>query len=56
MFGLWGIVIGALLLLFGIFAVFFFPSSQTHQEETLAIGGVVMGVIALIIGAVLIFL
>ena len=56
MFGLWGIGFGILLLLFGVFAVFFFPSSQTHQQEELATGGVIMGIISLIIGAVLIFI
>ena len=55
MFGLWGLGIGILLILFGIFAVFFFPSSEKHQEEALAIGGVFLGVVALIAGAILIF-
>ena len=55
MFGLWGLGIGIVLLIFGVFAVFFFPSSHTHQEETLAIGGVFLGVVALIAGAILIF-
>ncbi len=56
MFGLWGLVIGVLLLLFGIFCVFFFPSSEKHQEQELAIGGVFIGVVSLIIGAVLVFM
>jgi len=56
MFGLWGLVFGVLLLAFGVFAVFFFPSSSTHQESELAIGGVIMGVISLLIGAALVFL
>ena len=56
MFGLWGLGIGILLLLFGIFSVFFYPSSEKHQETDLAIGGVILGVIALIIGSVLIFI
>ncbi len=55
MFGLWGLAAGILLLVFGVFAVFFFPSSSTHQEEALTKGGVFMGVVALLIGAVLIF-
>ena len=55
MFGLWGLGIGILLLLFGVFCVFFYPSSEKHQETDLAIGGVIIGVISLIIGAVLIF-
>jgi uncharacterized membrane protein len=56
MFGLWGLGGGILLFLFGIFCVFFFPSSSSHQEESLAIGGVVIGLISLVVGAVLIFL
>ena len=55
MFGLWGLGSGVLLLLFGVFAIFFFPSSYYHQQEELSIGGVVMGLIALLIGGVLIF-
>jgi hypothetical protein len=55
MFGLWGLVIGILSLLFGIFAIFFFPSSYWHQEENLTIGGIFLGVIALIVGGILVF-
>jgi hypothetical protein len=55
MFGLWGLGGGVLLFIFGVFCIFFFPSSSTHQEEEIAIGGVIIGVIALITGAVLIF-
>lgn len=55
MFGIGGLIGGVLLLLFGLFCVFFFPSSQTHQETELAIGGVVIGVISLIVGAILVF-
>ena len=56
MFGLWGTVGGVLLLLFGIFCVFFFPSSERHQEASLAVGGVVIGLVSLVLGAVLVFL
>ncbi|MCD6496527.1 MAG: hypothetical protein J7K54_04620 [Candidatus Aenigmarchaeota archaeon] len=55
MFGLWGLAIGILLMAFGVFAVFFFPNSSTHQEESLTIGGVVLGIIALVIGGMLLF-
>jgi hypothetical protein len=55
MFGLFGIVGGILLLLFGIFCVFFFPSSYIHQENELTIGGIIIGVVSLIVGAMLIF-
>ena len=55
MFGWWGLIPGVLLLLFGAFCIFFFPSSQTHQEKELAIGGIIIGIISLLIGAALIF-
>jgi hypothetical protein len=55
MFGLWGLGIGIMMLLFGVFAVFFFPSSLTHQEKNLSVGGIFMGILALIIGGMLIF-
>ena len=55
MFGIGGIIVGILLMLFGVFCVFFFPSSYYHQEESLTIGGIVIGVLSLIIGAMLIF-
>ena len=55
MFGLWGLGGGILLLLFGVFCIFFFPSSQTHQESSLAVGGIIIGIISLIFGAVLVF-
>jgi hypothetical protein len=55
MFGLFGIAGGILLMLFGIFCVFFFPSSDVHQEKSLAIGGIIIGVVSLIAGAILIF-
>jgi hypothetical protein len=55
MFGLWGIIFGSLSILFGIFSIFFFPSSLTHQERDISLGGVILGVIALIVGAILVF-
>ena len=55
MFGLGGFLIGILLLLFGVFCIFFFPSSQTHQEGSLTIGGIFIGVVSLIIGGILVF-
>jgi hypothetical protein len=55
MFGLWGLGGGILLLLFGIFCVFFFPSSYYRQDEELSIGGIVIGLISLLVGAALIF-
>lgn len=55
MFGLFGIVGGVLLLLFGIFCVFFFPESSIHQESNLAVGGIMIGIVSLIAGAMLVF-
>ena len=55
MFGLLGLGVGILLLLFGAFCIFFFPSSRAHQEESLTIGGIVMGLVSLLIGAMLVF-
>jgi hypothetical protein len=56
MFGLWGLFFGILLFLFGVFSVFFFPSSYYHQEADLAKGGIFLGIVALLLGAVLIFM
>jgi hypothetical protein len=56
MFGFWGLGGGIVLLLFGIFCVFFFPSSSYHQEQNITVGGIVIGVVSLIIGGALIFL
>ena len=55
MFGLWGIGGGILLLLFGVFCIFFFPESEIHQERGLTIGGIFIGIVSLVIGAMLVF-
>jgi hypothetical protein len=55
MFGLWGIGGGILLLLFGIFCIFFFPESSTHQEQNITIGGIFIGIVSLVVGAMLVF-
>ncbi len=44
------------MLLFGVFAIFFFPSSQAHQEKDLTLGGIFLGIVSLLIGAALAFL
>jgi len=56
MFGLIGIVIGILLLLVGIFLVFFFPSTMEHQPPGMSVTGVVLGLVLLVVGFVLVFL
>ena len=55
MFGIGGLIGGGVLLLFGAFCVFFFPSSYIHQGTDFSIGGVVIGIISLLVGALLIF-
>lgn len=56
MFGLWGFIIGILLLLAGIFLVFFFPTAGDMQPDDMAWTGVLVGIAFLIIGAALVFL
>ncbi|MBI4181673.1 MAG: hypothetical protein HY520_01770 [Candidatus Aenigmarchaeota archaeon] len=56
MFGLSGLLAGILLLLAGIFLVFFFPGVTEHQPEADAYTGIVLGIIFLIAGAVLVFI
>ncbi|MEM5798304.1 MAG: hypothetical protein QXP39_01020 [Candidatus Aenigmatarchaeota archaeon] len=55
MFGLAGLIIGILLIIFGLYMIFFFPSTIEHQAE-FSWRGVLLGVIALVIGALLIFI
>ena len=55
LFGLAGLVIGILLLLFGAFMVIGFPAAEEHQPQSFSWAGIVMGFIALLIGAVLVF-
>lgn len=55
MFGILGWLIGGLLLLVGIFLVFFFPGVTEHQPESMGMTGIVLGVILIIIGGVLVF-
>jgi len=56
MFGLAGIIVGILLLLFAAFMIFFFPMSREHQPDPYGFNGVLLGFIAGIIGVALIFL
>lgn len=55
MFGMAGLVIGILLLLFGAFMIFGFPAAEEHQPPSFSWAAIVIGFIVAIIGAVLVF-
>lgn len=55
MFGFPGFVLGILLILMGVFLVFFFPTTTEHQPESFGFTGIAMGIIFLVIGFVLVF-
>ena len=52
--GLLSIIIGILLMVFGIFMTFLFPGTTEQQGEDFSIIGIVIGVIAFFVGIVLI--
>ena len=56
MFGFVGIIVGILLLIAGVFLVFFFPTTEEHQPVSFGVTGIVIGIVFLIIGFVLVFL
>lgn len=47
--------VGLLLIIFGIFMMFFFPGAGEYQESWMASTGVIIGVICVILGIVLLF-
>jgi hypothetical protein len=60
MFGITGAVIGIILIIIGIFFVFFLPGTSggkltTYQPQEFSVSFIVMGIIFIIIGAILIF-
>ena len=55
-FGLAGAALGVILILIGIFLVFFFPAPVEHQSEGLGHVGIVFGLILLVVGGLLVFL
>ena len=55
MFGWIGILAGIIILLLGIFLVFFFPNVTEHQPESMSWTGIVMGFVFIVIGGMLIF-
>ena len=60
-FGILGFLIGILMLLFGGFMVFFFPSysdsgrATAHQPIEFSVSGIVIGLVSLLIGFMLMF-
>jgi hypothetical protein len=56
MFGWIGTAIGILLLLLAAFFVFFFPAAAEQQPLGIDVNGVIVGLIAGIVGIALIFL
>lgn len=55
MFGLFGTIIGIILLVVGGYLVVFFPATIEHQTESVSIVGIVFGIVLLIAGGILIF-
>ena len=55
MFGLGGWIAGVLVLLWGIFMVFFFPAFSEHQGELFGRNGVIFGFFLLFVGILLVF-
>ncbi|MBL7160564.1 MAG: hypothetical protein ISS93_01795 [Candidatus Aenigmarchaeota archaeon] len=56
MFGVIGFIIGILLIIAGVFLIFFFPAAGEHQPHGMSLTGIVLGIIFLILGFVLILL
>ena len=55
MFGWFGLIIGAILLVLGGYMVFFFPHAVSYQPGKFGAVGVTLGFIFLTIGLLLIF-
>ena len=54
MFGVIGLLGGILLIFLGGFLVFFFPSEGRHQQQSLSMGGIIIGFIFLLFGFILV--
>lgn len=52
MFGIIGFVAGLFLIFLGGFMTFLFPSEGRHQADSLAKGGIVIGLLMLLFGFV----
>ena len=55
MFGLGGLIVGVLLLLWGVYMLFFFPAFVEHQSAQFSRNGIIFGLIVLFIGILLVF-
>jgi len=56
MFGTIGLIVGILLILWGIYMIIFFPTQSQIQPENIGITGIIFGFILLAAGIILIFL
>ncbi|MBU0953331.1 MAG: hypothetical protein KKA90_02840 [Nanoarchaeota archaeon] len=56
LFGLTGGVVGVILLLLGVFLVFFFPGTAEHQGSTFSTTGIILGIIFLMLAGAFFFL
>ena len=52
--GLLSIIIGILLMVFGIFMAFLFPGTKEQQGDSFQVIGIVIGIVSFFIGAALI--
>ena len=55
MFGIIGLIIGILLILWGLYMIVFFPVQDQTQPEDIGIIGIVFGFVVLGIGIALVF-
>ena len=55
MFGVFGFLGGFVLIMIGAFLVFFFPTTSVHQPDSMALTGIVIGIIFFIVGGLLLF-
>jgi hypothetical protein len=52
-FGILGIIIGILLILFGGYLVIFFPSAAHTQPPSMTTGAIVLGFLCVVVGILL---
>lgn len=55
MFGWIGTAVGALILLWAIFMIFFFPAMAEHQTDYFGKNGLIFGFVLLLVGVLLVF-
>ncbi|HLD57172.1 MAG TPA: hypothetical protein VJA47_02640 [archaeon] len=54
MFGILGFIVGILLIFLGGFMAFLFPSDDRHMADSMAVGGIVIGLVILLFGFILV--